>query len=68
MTQQSSNSDTSHFHIYWHGEDSLYRERFNSFQEAISRAIELARADKILRIEQFSENCPRCAPKSASAN
>ena len=65
-----SDTGTSHFHVYMHGEDSFDLGRFDTFEEAIDRAMELTQLGKIIRIEQFSAKCPRCATKimAASAN
>ncbi len=57
-----------HFHIHWSDRDKLDWEAFDSFEEALSRALELIQPGENYTIEVFSKNCPVCAWKTDVEN
>jgi hypothetical protein len=50
-------SRKSHFHIYWHGKENSAKRCFDTFDEALKRALEVARPGEILRIDEISTGC-----------
>jgi hypothetical protein len=58
----------THFHIHWTRKKILDSEPFDTGHEALSHGLELARPGESFTIEQFSEGCPVCGEKAASAN
>jgi hypothetical protein len=51
-------SRKSHFHVYWHEEENPVKKCFDTFEEALKRALEVARPGEILRIDEISTACP----------
>jgi len=47
-----------HFHIYWYGKENSAKRCFDTFEEALKRALEVARPGEILRIDEISTGCP----------
>jgi hypothetical protein len=58
----------NHFHIRWADVAKLDWESFSTHQEADARAREFLRTGEKYTIEEFTESCERCRPKTATAS
>lgn len=55
-----------HFHIHWIRKEELDWECFDTYSEALGRALELARRDEEFTIEEVPAKCPLRRIKTAS--
>jgi hypothetical protein len=58
----------THFHIHWTTKKILDWEPFNTHNEALARAEELADPSDLFSVEELSTKCPVCGGKAASAS
>ncbi len=68
MDREYDNSQKLHFHIHWNKNDRLDWEAFDSHNEALSRALEIARPGEMFTIEDVSAECLICGAKASSAS
>jgi len=59
MSEQSSSSVPSHFHIRWSGGELDY-EQFGSRQAAVESAKRLVRFGETYSVEEFDDSCNIC--------
>lgn len=59
-------SPQTHFHIQWDNKGQLDWECFNTYSDAMARAIEIALPSESFKIVEVSTNCP-FREKAASA-
>jgi hypothetical protein len=58
----------AHYHIRWWPSGNLDWERFDSREDAHTRAYELASPGETYSLEEFQQNCTRCNPLASAAN
>ena len=58
----------THFHIHWTTKKILDWEPFNTHNEAMARAQEVAGLSDLFSVEELSAKCPICGAKAASAS
>ena len=58
----------THFHIHWTTKKILDCEPFNTHNEDLARAEELAGPGDLFSVEELSAKCPVCGGKAASAS
>jgi hypothetical protein len=68
MDREQDISQERHFHIHWTKNDRLNWEAFDSHDEALSHAIEIAQPGEVFTIEEASVPCRLCGCKVASAS
>jgi hypothetical protein len=68
MDREPDSSQKLHFHIHWNKNDRLDWEAFNSHNEALSRALEIAQRGEMFAIQGVSEPCRLYGTKAGSAS
>jgi hypothetical protein len=68
MDREDDISQERHFHIHWTKNDRLNWEAFDSHNEVLSRALEVAQAGEMFAIEEASVPRRLCGGKVASAS
>jgi hypothetical protein len=68
MEREYDSSQKRHFHIHWSKNDRLDWEAFDTHNEALSHALEIAQRGEMFAIEEASAPCRLCGGKAASAS
>jgi hypothetical protein len=68
MDREDDISQERHFHIHWTKSDRMNWESFESHNEALSHALEVAQQGEMFTIEEASVPCRLCGGKVASAS